>query len=136
MGGRRWAARVARTRDKVVAGRLRQVRQWLVDQAISHLCADKPGGKTGEQDKLCNAGFQRRETKASKPVAVKTYGGAVAAEIPSLTEEFTGVTHRVLECTQTHPPGNQPHKGPICLWVVGEVTESGAGAKHEALFPL
>ena len=35
---------------------------------------------------------------------------------------------RVLEHTQTHPPRNQHQKGPICLWVLGEVTESGARA--------
>ena len=45
-------------------------------------------------------------------------------------------THRVLECTQTHPPGNQHQKGPICWWAVGEVTESRAIAKKPALFPL
>ena len=33
-------------------------------------------------------------------------------------------THRVLKCTQTHPLGNQHQKGPICLWLAAEVTES------------
>ena len=59
-----------------------------------------------------------------------------AGETPSRTEEIVGETHRVLECTQPHPPGNQHHKGPICLWVAGEVTESQPGAKQVALFPL
>ena len=31
-----------------------------------------------------------------------------AGEIPSLTEEFVQETHRVLECTQNHPPGSAP----------------------------
>ena len=44
-------------------------------------------------------------------------------ETSILTGEFTGETHRVLEGTQTHPPGSQHQKGPICLWVAGEVTE-------------
>ena len=57
--------------------------------------------------------------KASKPVEVV----ALVGEIPSLTREFVGETHRVPECTQTYPPGNQHQKGPIYLWVVGEVTE-------------
>ena len=48
----------------------------------------------------------------------------MAGEIPSLTGEFVRETHRVLEHTQTHPHWNQHQKGPICLWVVGEVTES------------
>ena len=45
-------------------------------------------------------------------------------ETPSLTGELTGETHKVLEHIQTHPLRNQHQKGPICLWVLGEVTES------------
>ena len=59
-----------------------------------------------------------------------------AGETPSLTGEFAGKTLRVLEHTQTHPPGNQHQKGPTCLWVAEEVTESGARAEQAALFPL
>ena len=65
-----------------------------------------------------------RGNKASKPLAVKPVGVEAAQETPSLTGEFVGETQRVLERTQTHPPGNQNQKGPICLWVVEEVTES------------
>ena len=61
---------------------------------------------------------------------------AAAEEAPSLTGEFVGDTHRVLEHTQTHPPDNQHQKGPICLWVVEEVTEREPRAKQVALFPL
>ena len=57
-------------------------------------------------------------------------------ETPSLTGEFIGETHRVLECTQTHPPGNQHQKGPTCLSVVEEVTESRLRVEQAALFPL
>ena len=60
----------------------------------------------------------------------------MVGEALSLTGEFTGETHRVLECTQTLPPGNQHQKGTICLWVVGEVTESRPKVKLAALFPL
>ena len=63
-------------------------------------------------------------------------GVEVAGESPSLTGEFIGETHRVLEHTQTHPPGNQHQKGPICLWVAGKVTESHLRAQLVALFPL
>ena len=55
---------------------------------------------------------------------------------PSLTGEFIGETHRVLECTQIHPPRNQHQKGPIFLWVAEEVTESGQRAPQVALRPL
>ena len=60
----------------------------------------------------------------------------MAGETPSLTEEFVGGTHRVLEHTQTHPPRNQHQKDPIYLWVVEEVTESQQRAKQVAVFPL
>ena len=63
-------------------------------------------------------------------------GVAAAGETPSLTGEFVRETHRVLECTQTHPPRNQHQKGAICLWVVGKVTESQPRAEQAALFPL
>ena len=63
-------------------------------------------------------------------------GEAAAGETPSLTGEFVGETQQVLECTQTHPPGNWHQKGPICLWIMGEVTESRVRAKQEALFPI
>ena len=72
------------------------------------------------------------EKKASKqPVGV-----AVVGETPSLTGESVGETHRVLEHTQTHPPGNQHEKNPIFLWVAGEVTENGQRGEQVALFPL
>ena len=63
-------------------------------------------------------------------------GVEAAGEIPSLTGEFVGQTHRVLEHTQTHPSGKQHQKGPICLWVAEEVTESWQRDKQLALFPL
>ena len=61
---------------------------------------------------------------------------AAEGETPSLTGEFIGETNRVLERTQTHPPGNQHQEGPIYLWVAGEVTENWQRAEQAALFPL
>ena len=43
--------------------RIGQARQWLVEQVIPHLRGDKLGGTTGEQDRLCNPGFQCGEIK-------------------------------------------------------------------------
>ena len=60
----------------------------------------------------------------------------MARETASLTGEFIGEAHRVLECTKTQPPGNQHQKGPICLWIVEEVTESQPRAQQVSLFPL
>ena len=60
----------------------------------------------------------------------------MVGETPSLTGEFIGETHRVLECTQAHPPTNQHQKAPICLWIVEEVTESQLRAEQAASFPL
>ena len=59
-----------------------------------------------------------------------------SGEIPSLTGEFAVETHRILECTQNHPPRYQHQQGLICLWVVEEVTESKLRAKQATLFPL
>ena len=59
-----------------------------------------------------------------------------AGEAPSLTAESVGKAHSILECTQTHLPGNQHQKGAIYLGIVGEVTESGVRAEQAALFPL
>ena len=63
-------------------------------------------------------------------------GIEVARETSILTGGFIGETHRVLECTQTHPPGNQHQKGPISFWVAEEVTESWQRAEQASLFPL
>ena len=60
----------------------------------------------------------------------------MVGKTPSLTGEFTGETHRILESTQTHSPGNQHQKGPIGLWVAGEVTENQQRTEQVALFPL
>ena len=73
--------------------------------------------------------------KASKPLK-KLVGVAVVKEPLGLTGEFVGETHVVLECTQ-HPPHQYQHqKGPICLWVAGEVAESQQRDKQAVLFPL
>ena len=64
-------------------------------------------------------------------------GIAVAGESPvSQESESIGETHRVLELTQNHPPRNQHQKGPICLWIAGEVTKSQTRGKQVALFSL
>ena len=52
------------------------------------------------------------------------------------SQEFVGETHRVLECTQNHPPWNKNQKGPLCLWVEEEVTENRQGVEQRVLFPL
>ena len=57
-------------------------------------------------------------------------------ETSSLTGKSIAETHRVLEQTQTHPPGNQNQKGVIHYWLAEEVTKSRARAKQAALFPL
>ena len=59
-----------------------------------------------------------------------------AEEILSLIGQFVGETHKVLEHTQNHPLENQHQKGPICLWVEEEVTESWQRVEQSALFPF
>ena len=62
--------------------------------------------------------------------------GAAAGEIPSLTGEVVGETHRGLECAQAHPLGNQHQRGPICLWVAKVVTEIRWRVERAPLLPL
>ena len=64
-------------------------------------------------------------------------GVDVIGETSSLTGEFLGDTHRILEHTQDHPPGNQHQKGTIPLWEAGKVTVSRTRADDQAaLFSL
>ena len=44
--------------------RIGQARWQLVDQAVPHLRADKPGGTTGKQDRQCNPAFQSGKRKS------------------------------------------------------------------------
>ena len=122
--GQRWAARQ----------RGCMARRPLAEQAVPRSQADKPGGITGARQ-TGNPGLQQGNEASN--LSLKTpVGVAGSGEIPSLTGESVGETCRVLERTHTQPPGNQHQKGPICLWVVGEVTESLPRAEQVALFPL
>ena len=78
---------------------------------------------------LQNPVLPHREIKPQNLQLKTPVGLAAAGETTSLTEEFIGETHGVLEHTQTHPPWNQHHRGLVCLWVAREVTESRAGAE-------
>ena len=77
-----------------------------------------------------------RGKEASKPLTEKPVGVEMAGETLRLTGEFVGEIHMLLEHTQNHPPRNQHQKGPICLWVLAEVTESWPRAQKVALFLL
>ena len=68
-----------------------------------------------------------REKKASKPLVVHPVGVEAVGKTPSLTRDFLGENHRVLEPTQTQPPGKQHKKGPILL--VGSGRSDGKPAK-------
>ena len=48
-----------RAHDKAAARGPGQARWRLAEPAVPHLCADKPGGTTGEQDRPHNPGSQR-----------------------------------------------------------------------------
>ena len=97
----------------------------------SHLCMQNNwGARQTSQPRV-----PVRGNKASKPLTENTRLVEVAGETSSLTAEFTGVTHRVIEGTQT-PIWESAHNGPICLWVAEEVTESWLRAEEVALFPL
>ena len=86
---------------------------WLVERAIPYLHANKLGRTIGKRDRLCNQEFQCREIKSQNLGLYEPVEIAVAGETPSLTGEFFGDTHRVLECMQAHPLGDQHWNGPI-----------------------
>ena len=75
------------------------MRWCLADHVVPHSRADKPGGTTGEQDKPHNPGFQCGEIKPQNLWLRKPVGVETAVETPSLSGEFIGETHRVLDCT-------------------------------------
>ena len=79
------------------------------------MCVDKLERTTGEQDRPCNPGFQCRKIKLQNLRLKNPVGVEVTGETPSLTGEFLRETHKVLECTQNHPLGNEHQRGPICL---------------------
>ena len=136
VGGVEMGSQVERTHGKATNGGSGRARQPLVELAVPHLHTDKPGETTVEWDRRHNLGFQCREIKLQNLWLKKSVRVEAVGETPSLTGEFTGETHRVLECTQTHPPRNQHQNGPICLWVAVEVAESRQRAKQAVLFPL
>ena len=130
--------------------RTRKARQWLV---IPHLCVDKPGGTTGEWDRLHNPGFQHGKRKPQNfwlqtPMGVVAVGETHKAEGCSYWKfscfvYFIDYGPRGLErptgglvCTQIHPLKNQHQECPICLWVAGEVTETWVRVQQAPLFPL
>ena len=103
---------------------------------VPHLHGDKLRVTTGARNRPRNPGFQYREIKSQNLWLWKSVGVAVVEETPSLTGDFIGEIHRVLEHTQTHVPGIQHEKGLICLCEVGEVIETQLRAKQVALFPF
>ena len=50
-------------------------RRRLADQKVPHLPVDKPGGTTGDGDRLHNPALQHWDKKISKPLAVKICRG-------------------------------------------------------------
>ena len=111
-------------------------RRPLVEWAVPHLHADKPGQNTAQRDTPCNPQFQPREIKTQNLWLNNPLGVALVGKTPSLTGEFTGDTNRVQESTQTYTPRNQHQKGPIWLWVAGGVTENRQRAGQAPLLPL
>ena len=64
------------------------MRWWLAERVVPHLCVDKWGGTTGEQDRLHNPGLQCREIKPQNLWLKKYVGVAAVGETPRLTREF------------------------------------------------
>ena len=128
-----WAVR---THSKAAAGGPSKVADCGAGWAKVRLASERATGGPG--DKLHNPdpapGNKASNHQLKTPMGVEVAAG----ETPSFTGEFAGETHRVLECTQTHPPRNQHQRGPIWLWVaegVIEVRQSGASATAPSWTP-
>ena len=110
--------------------------RWrLMDQVVPHLHADKLGGTIKEQDRPHNPGFQHSEKKPQNHW-LKTCGGCSGRRNSQPHRRVHWRDPHGPKHKQTHAPRNQHQKGPICLCVVGTVTESGTRAEQVALSPL
>ena len=118
-----------RTCGKVAAGGLggRGGGWW------SHICV-----KINREEQCRSQTDHATQGSSTGKESLKTPGckNLVAGETPNLTGKFVGGAHGVLGCTQIRRPRNQHQKGPMCWWVVGEVTKSQWRAEQAALFPL
>ena len=114
----------------LVGENAQQGRGWRIGQVVQQAGGMGSSTFVCKQTRGNNRGVRRttqprvpgQGNKASQFLAVKTCGGCGSKR--NSPGKVVRETHRVLECTQTHPPRNQHLMGPICLWVVGEVTES------------
>ena len=123
---------------KVAAGGLGWARQWLADPVRQGIvecggqgCSWWTWWQTA-QPRVPAWGKKASNHRLKAPMGVE----ASAGETPSLTGESIGETHRVLEHTQTHPPGKQHQKGPNWLWVEGGVTANRQRVEQAPLLPL
>ena len=89
----------------------------LADPVAPHSHIEKPDERQGAKQTM-QPRIPVPETKASKPLT-KSVGVEAAGETK-----------------QSYPPGNQHQKGPICLWVMEDVTKGQLRTEQEGLFPL
>ena len=98
VGGAETGSQAERTHSKAAAGRPSEVADCEVWRAKLQLASKAAAGVPG--DRPSNPDFQWGENKASNHRVKTPVGVEVAArETPSLTGEFVGETHRVLEHT-------------------------------------
>ena len=79
----------------------------------SHICMQI--NREEQLESETDLSTQDREIDAKRLLETPVGGEEAAGEIPSITGEFIGETHRVLQSTQTHQPRNQHQEGPIYL---------------------
>ena len=130
-GGADTGSWVERTHGNMAAG---QGNSWKSGQ--SHICMqikqeEQLGSKTDHTNQGSSMGKQNLKTTEQKNL-----WGFRCQENSQSQGGLFGETHRLLERTQNHWPRNQHQKGPICLWVLEEMTESQRRAEQGALFPL
>ena len=77
-------------------------RQQLEDRAVPHSSAVKLGGTTGERNRPTTQGSSTGKLSLKSSDWKHLWRLWWRGQMPSLTGELVGETHRALECTQTH----------------------------------
>ena len=111
-----------------------QAERWVAPRSPTLLQINQTNG--GEQSRPHIPGLQLREIKPQTSELEHLWGlGQQQEKLPASQERSlerpTGAWS-----VRAHPLGNQHQRGPIGLWVAGEVTENQQRVEQVALFPL
>ena len=107
-----------------------------MDQVVPHLHADKTGRNNWGVRQTTQPRVPERGNEASKPLAVKTYGGSGSRRNSQPHRRVCWRDPQGPRMNTIPPTWESAPEGPNLLVVAGEVTESRPRAEQVALFPL